>query len=523
MDYEVFSKNFTGQKIETKKISTFHKCRKMKFKKLKKYDFNLIVIGAGSAGLVCSYLASALKAKVALVEKHKMGGDCLNTGCIPSKSFIRSAKILSLKNKAKELGFKSLSMDYEFQDIMERVKNRIKKIEPHDSVERYKRLGVHCFSATAEILSPYEVRFKDKVYSTKAIVVATGARPKIIPFEGLNQISYRTSDNIWELKTRPKRLLVLGGGPIGCELAQSFQRLGSQVIIVDMAPRIVAQLDEKVSEILTCQFYKEGMEIFTSHQVEKFTSDSEGKFLTVRDPQGHSKKILFDEVLIALGREARVKGFGLENLGVKITKQGTVQADLFMATNYPNIFVCGDVTGPFQFTHIAAYQAYYACVNALFSPYNRFLPSWIQKKFFKANYDIVPWALYTDPEIATAGLSKAQAEKQSIPYESTVYNFEELDRAITDSEDQGYVEVLTPPGKDKILGVIIVHSRASEIIAEFVLAMTHNLGLGAVLNSIHIYPTLGEGNKYLAGRWKKNHQPEKILNLLQKFHSWRRG
>lgn len=496
----------------------------MKFKKPKKFDFNIIVIGAGSAGLVCSYLASVLKARVALVEKKKMGGDCLNTGCVPSKSLIRSAKILSLQSKAKDLGFKSLSIDYEFRDIMNRVQNLIKKIEPHDSVERYEKLGVKCFAVEAKVLSPYELCIGDKTYTTKAIVIATGAEPKVFDFRGLDKTSYLTSNNIWQLKSRPKRLIVLGGGPIGCELAQCFQRLGSQVTIVDLASRIVSQLDQKVSEILSNTFYQEGIEILTSHQVEKFAiSDSGEKILELKDKQGRQKQILFDEILIALGREARVKGFGLENLNVEITKQGTIQANSFMATNYPNIFVCGDVTGPYQFTHMAAHQAYYACVNALFQPYTRLLPPWIKQKFLKINYNIVPWALYTDPEVAHVGLGRDQAEEQNIPYELTYYDLGKLDRAVTDSEAQGYIEVLTPPKKDEILGVTIVHSRASDIISEFVLAMTHNLGLEAILNTIHIYPTLSEGNKYLSGQWKQNHKPKSILNFLEKLHSWRRN
>ena len=496
----------------------------MKFKKPRKFDFNIIVIGAGSAGLVCSYLASTLKARVALVEKKKMGGDCLNTGCVPSKALIRSTKILSLQKKAKDLGFKSLSIDYEFQDIMNRVQNIIKKIEPHDSIERYENLGVKCFSAEAKIISPYEVKIEDKIYTTRSIVIATGGRPKVFPFPGLDKISYLTSDNIWQLKSCPKRLLVLGGGPIGCELAQCFQRLGSQVTIVDIASRVVSNLNKKVSDILSKQFHKEGINILISHRMEKIeVHNSKEKTAIVKDYQGSQKEIPFDELLICLGRESRVKNFGLEKLNVKITKQGTIRSDSFMATNYSNIFVCGDVTGPYQFTHMASYQAYFACINALFRPYTYFLPSWVQKKFLRVNYNIIPWALYTDPEVACAGLSKAEAEEKNIPYESSYYNLEELDRAITDSENQGYIEVLTPPKKDKILGVTIVHSRASEMIAEFVLAMTHNLGLGAILNSIHIYPTLSEGNKYVAGQWKKNHKPKKLLNLLEKFHTWRRG
>ena len=496
----------------------------MKFKKPKKFDFNLMVIGAGSAGLVCSYLASALKAKVALIEKEKMGGDCLNTGCVPSKSLIRSAKILSLQKKAKELGFQSLSIEYNFQDIMNRVHDCIKKIEPHDSVKRYEALGVQCLSGEAEILSPYKVRVGSKEYSTRAIVIATGAKPKVFPFEGLDQISYLTSDTIWQMKSLPKKLLVLGGGPIGCELAQCFQRLGSQVSIVDFAPRLIFRLDEKVSKVLSQKFQEEGIHLLTSHKVKKFmTKESKEKSVIVEDSKGQEKEVFFDEVLIALGREPRTKGFGAEKLNLEITKQGSLKADSFMATNYPNIFVCGDVTSPYQFTHMATHQAYYACVNALFRPYIRLLPFWIKKRFLKIDYRVLPWALYTDPEVASAGLSKTQAEEKKIPYELSSYNLEELDRAITDSEDQGYIEVLTTPKTDKILGVTIVHSRASEMISEFILAMTHGLGLKAILNSIHIYPTLSEGNKYLAGHWQKNHKPEKLLNLLKTFHTWRRN
>ena len=496
----------------------------MKFKKPKKYDFNLIVIGGGSAGLVCSYLASAMKAKVALVEKHKMGGDCLNTGCVPSKSLIRSAKMLSLQKKAGAMGFQSLSIDYQFQDIMDRVQKIIKKIEPHDSPERYKKLGVHCFSSHAEVLSPYEVLIGEKVYTTKAIVIATGAVPKIFPFPGLDQIDYKTSENIWNLKSCPQKLLVLGGGPIGCELAQCFQRLGAQVTVIDLAPRLVFRLDKKVSDILSSQFLKEGLQILTSHQVEKFDlKDSGEKILTLKDKQGRKKTIPFDEVLIALGREPRIKGFGLEKLNLKASRQGGLQCDSFMSTNYPNIFVCGDVTGLFQFTHMAAYEAYFACINALFRPYTHFLPPWIKNKFLKANYCISPWALYTDPEVACAGMNTLQAKEKNIPYESTIYNLEDLDRAITDSEDQGYIEVLTPPKKDQILGVTIVHSRASEMISEFVLAMSHKLGLTDILKTIHIYPTFSEANKFISGKWRQKHKPEKILNLLKKFHTWRRG
>ena len=493
-------------------------------KKHKSFDFNLIVIGAGSAGLTSAYLASQLKAKTALVEKDRMGGDCLNTGCVPSKSLIRSAKILSLQKKAEELGLRSLNIDYDFETIMNRVQNRIQKIAPNDSIERYEKLGVTCFQDKAEIISPSQVQVGSRVYKTKAIVIATGAKPRIIPFKGLDQITYHTSDTIWNLKTLPKKLLVVGGGPIGCELAQCFQNLGSQVSIVDASPRLLNRLDEKVAQLLSSQFKKEGINILTSAKVKEFQVDLKGeKSLLIQESQNKEKRIVFDEVLLALGRQARAEGFGLERLNIKLSQTGTVLSDAFMATNYPNIFVCGDVTGPYQFTHMASHQAYFACLNALFRPYTYFLPPWIKNKLLKINYNISPWALYTNPEIAQAGFSKGELAKKGILYESVVYDLKELDRAVTDNEDIGYIEVLTPPKKDKILGVTIAHPRASEMISEFILAMTHNLGLKSILSCIHIYPTLSEGNKYIAGRWMQKNKSERLLRFLKRFHDWRRS
>jgi len=494
------------------------------FKKPKSFDFNLIVIGAGSAGLTTAYLASQLKAKVALVEKDKMGGDCLNTGCVPSKALIRSAKVLSLRNQAEELGFNSIDIDYSFEKIRERVQSKIQKIAPHDSVERYKNLGVRCFKDKAELLSPYEVQIGDRVYTTRAIVLATGAKPRLISFKGLNQISYYTSDSLWNLKTLPKRLLVLGAGPIGCELAQAFQSLGSQVSIVDVSPCLLPRLDQKVSKILSQQFKKEGIKTFLSSQIKEFQLSSEGeKSLLIQNNENQEQKIIFDELLLALGRQARIEGFGLEKLDIKISPKGQIESDEFMATNYPNIFVCGDATSPYQFTHIASYQAYFACLNALFRPYTYFMPYWMKKKFLKVNYNIVPWALYTHPEIAQAGFSKEELKAQKRPYQSVLYDLKDLDRAITDSEDKGYIEVLTPPKKDSILGVTIVHARASEMISEFILAMTHNLGLKSILASIHIYPTLNEGNKWTAGQWMQKNKSTRALKILKRFHSWRRA
>jgi len=497
-----------------KKIVDLVKAQKYlkKYDKPAQVDYNMVVIGGGSAGLVSAYIAAAVKAKVALIEKHKMGGDCLNTGCIPSKALIRSAKMLSYANRAKQFGFKSHTVEFDFADVMERIQRVIKKIEPHDSVERYTELGVDVITGEATLLSPYEVKVNDKIISTKNIIIATGARPKIPAIPGLDSIKCLTSDTVWDIRQQPQKLLVLGGGPIGCELAQAFQRLGSQVTLVQRGPRLMPREDTEVSEMILQRFQAEGMAVKTNHNSVGFHSDGDKKFLTCSH-NNEDVDIEFDQVLIALGRTPNTTGFGLEKLDVQLSKQGTIEANEFLRTNYPNIYVCGDVTGPYQFTHTAAHQAWYVAVNALFSPFKK----------FRVDYSVIPWATYTDPEVARVGLNELTAKQQGIAYEVTCYGIDDLDRAIADEEDHGMVKVLTVPGKDKILGVTIVGSHAGDLIAEFVTAMKYGLGLNKILGTIHIYPTLAEANKYAAGVWKKNHKPEKVLTWLEKFHTWRRG
>jgi len=474
---------------------------------MSKYDYNIIVIGGGAAGLVSSYIASATNAKVALIEKHKMGGDCLNTGCVPSKALIRSAKMLSYSKRAKEFGFKSSEIDFDFSDVMDRVQTIVKKIEPHDSMDRYRKLGVDCIEGEAKILSPHTVKVNEETISARSIIVATGAKPLVPPIEGLDKIDYLTSDNLWQLKKLPKNLVVLGGGPIGVEMAQSFARLGSKVTIIEMAPQILIREDEEVIELTTKHFEKEGIEVLTNHKAKSFNGNK-----LICDNNNKDIKIEFDKIIIALGRKPNITGFGLEELGVKIRKQGTIEANGFLQTNISNIYVCGDVTGPYQFTHTAAHQAWYASVNALFSPFKK----------FKVDYSVIPWTTFTDPEIARVGINEKEAKERRIPYEVTKYEIDDLDRAITDSEAKGFIKVLTVPNKDKILGVTIVGTHAGDIIAEYILAMKYGLGLKKILGTIHIYPTLTESNKYVAGNWQKNHKPELILSLLKKFHSWRR-
>jgi dihydrolipoamide dehydrogenase len=484
--------------------------------KPKHFDNNLIVIGGGAGGLVTSYIAAAVKAKVTLIEKHKMGGDCLNTGCVPSKALIRSAKHLSHIKRSAEFGIKEATVKFDFSEVMERVQSVIKTIEPHDSVERYTELGVNIIEGEAMIISPWEVQVKTaqgaKILTTRSIVIAAGAKPFIPPIPGIDQIGVLTSETIWNLRELPKRLLVLGGGPIGCELTQCFARLGSQVIQVEKNSRLMLREDSDVSDIVMARFKQEGVDLRVQHTATEFIIEK-GEKILIAEHNGARVHLPFDEVLIAIGRTANVTGYGIEALGITLSSKKTIATNAFQETNYSNIYACGDVAGPYQFTHTAAHQAWYAAVNALFGKFKR----------FRTDYSVIPWSTFTDPEVARVGLNEQEAVEQNIPYEMVKYNIDDLDRAIADSEAHGFVKVLTQPNKDKILGVTIVGEHAGDLIAEFVLAMKHDIGLNKILGIIHIYPTMAEANKYVAGVWKRKHTPKKIIGWLERYHRWQRG
>ncbi len=482
------------------------------WQKPEKFDYNLVAIGAGSGGLVSAYIAAAVKAKVALIEKDKMGGDCLNTGCVPSKALIRSAKMLSYAKRANEFGFTSGQFEYNFADVMERVQEVIEKVEPHDSIERYSKLGVECFTGAAKITSPWTVEVNGETLTTRNIIIATGAKPFVPPITGIEKIDYLTSDNLWELRQNPGRLIVLGGGPIGSEMTQAMARLGADVTQVEMAPRIMGREDPEVSAYVEKQFKEDGVRVLTGHAAKEIVQEDNQNVLLC-DANGETVKIPFDHLLVAVGRKPNVTGFGLEELGIEISDRGTVAVDPLLRTNFPNIFAVGDVAGPYQFTHTASHMAWYASVNALFGTF----------KSFKVDYSVIPWATFTDPEVARVGLSEDEAKAQNIAYEVTHYGIDDLDRAIADSEDHGWIKILTKPGSDKMLGVTIVGTHAGDLLAEYVLAMKHGLGLNKILGTIHTYPTMSEANKAAAGEWKKAHAPEKLLEWVKKFHDWRRG
>lgn len=483
------------------------------------FDRNLIVIGAGAGGLVSAYIAAAVKAKVTLIEAHKMGGDCLNYGCVPSKALIKSAKLAHQMRHASHYGLADATPAFSFKAVMQRIHDVIAAIEPHDSVERYTGLGVEVLQGYAKLVNPWTVEVAlngggTQRLTARSIVIAAGARPFVPPLPGLNDVGYVTSDTLWDafakLDEIPKRLVVLGGGPIGCELAQSFARLGAQVTQVEMAPRIMIREDEEVSALAKASLEADGVAVLTGHKALRCELVNGEKTLVV-EHGGAEKRIAFDQLLCAVGRVARLTGYGLEDLGIPTNR--TVETNEYLQTIYPNIYAAGDVAGPFQFTHTAAHQAWYAAVNALFGDVRK----------FKADYSVIPWATFIDPEVARVGLNEQDAKEKKIPYEVTTYGIDDLDRAIADSEAHGFVKVLTVPGKDKILGVTIVGTHAGDLLAEYVLAMKHGLGLNKILGTIHTYPTLAEANKYAAGEWKRAHQPEKLLAWVKKYHDWRRG
>lgn len=489
------------------------------YKKPAKFDRNLIVIGAGAGGLVTSYIAAAVKAKVTLVEAGEMGGDCLNYGCVPSKALIKTAKVANQMRQAENYGLHSVEPTMSFKTVMQRVHNVIATIAPVDSVERYTSLGVDVVKGYAKIIDPWTVEIKQndggmQTLTTKSIVVATGASPFVPPLPGIEESGYVTSDTLWsrfaELEETPKRMIVLGGGPIGCELAQAFARLGSDVTQVERAPQLMGREDKEVAEFSETVLRDSGVNVLTSHDALRFENKDGVKTLVVAK-DGKESAIEYDEVIVAVGRKARLNGFGLEELGIQFDR--TIETDDYLQTLMPNIYAAGDVVGPYQFTHVAAHHAWYAAVNALFGIFKK----------FKVDYRVIPWATFIDPEVARVGLNENDAAEQGIEVEVTRYEFEELDRAIAESARKGFIKVLTPPGKDKILGVTIVSEHAGDLLAEFVLAMKHDLGLNKLLGTIHAYPTWAEGAKNAAGTWKRANTPEKLLSYVEKFHTWRRG
>ena len=501
-------KAFMGKLKKSRQLKTF--------KKPKSFDDNLLVIGAGAGGLVSSYIAAATKAKVTLIEKHLMGGDCLNTGCVPSKALIHAATLAHEAKHAKDIGINTGDINVDFQKVMQSVHKGIEQVEPHDSVERYTNLGVNCLTGNATIINPWTVEIETeqgKVQRTaRNIIIAAGGQPRMLNIAGIELVPAYNSDTLWQIKTQPKHLLVIGGGPIGCELAQSFKRLGSSVTIVDPSTQILGREDSDVVQAVSQQFIDDGIDLCLEHKPTEFYKADDGIYVRLVGLDGSEKVQPVDAVLMAVGREARTQGYGLENLNIDLDERGNIAVNEYLETSMPGVYAVGDVIGGYQFTHVSAHEAWYASVNALFG----------HLKKFKADYSVIPWATYSDPQVGRVGLNETDAKAQGIAYEVTRFEMAELDRAIVDGATKGFVKVLTVPGKDKILGATIVGAMAGELIAEFVLAMRHGLGLNKILGTIHAYPTMMEANKYVAGEWKRNHAPKKLLEIVEKLHARRR-
>ncbi len=487
-----------------------------RWKRPRQYDYNLLVIGAGSAGLVSAYIASAVKAKVALIERERMGGDCLNTGCVPSKALIRSANVKHLIDRAAQFGIDANVRGVAFSEVMQRVQRIIAAIEPHDSIARYTDLGVDCVQGDARFISPWMVEVNSprgvRCLTSRAIIIASGGKPFIPLIAGLDQIDYLTSDTVWSLSDCPRRLLILGGGPIGCELTQAFARLGAQVIQVEMLPRLLIREDPEISEYVLAKFSDEEIDVRLDHKAVLFTREDNVQALYC-EHMGQRIRIEFDKLIVAVGRAANTQGLGLDEIGISRRANGTVETNAYLQTAYPNIYACGDVAGPYQFTHTAAHQAWYAAVNGLFGCWKK----------FRVDYSVIPWVTFTDPEVARVGLNETDACAQGIAVDVTRYGLDDLDRAITEGAAHGFIKVLTAAGRDRILGVSIVGAHAGELLAEFVLAMRHGIGLKKILGTIHVYPTWNEAVKFSAGQWQRAHAPTRLLRYAQRYHAWRRG
>ena len=482
------------------------------FQRPRKFDCDLVVIGAGSGGLVAALIAATVKARVTLIEKNKMGGDCLNTGCVPSKALIRSARHAFDLRHGSQLGFSDLEPDVDFQAVMARVQRVISTIEPHDSPERYRGLGVDVELGLGEILTPWEVSVNDKVLTTRNIIIATGAEPLVPPIENIEQVDFLTSDTLWKLQQLPERTIVLGGGPIGTELTQAFSRLGSQVTQVELMPALLSREDPEFSNMVKRQLESEGATVLTGHRATSVSMSGPTKSLVVVDGDGEQSLVDFDQLIIAVGRQANVSGFGLEALGVELNPNGTVAVDDFLRTNFPNVYAIGDVAGPYQFTHTASHMAWYASVNALFGSFKK----------FRVDYSVIPWATFCTPEVARVGINEREAQAEGIDYDVASYSVADLDRAIADDQAYGLVKVLVASGSDRILGVTIAAQHAADLISEFVLAMKHGIGLNKILGTIHIYPTFAEMNKFAASEWRKSNKPEWALAIAERYHRWRR-
>ena len=470
--------------------------------------YNVIVIGAGTAGLVTAAGTASLGGRVALIERHKMGGDCLNFGCVPSKALISSARLVHNIRQAQDWGLEKQEPKFAFDRIFERMRARRAKIAPNDSQKRFESLGVDVFRGAAKFISPYELEVDGTKLRARSFVIATGTRATIPPIEGIEQVPYFTNETIFdELNSPPQSLVVLGGGPIGCELAQAFARLGVQVTILNRGARLLAKEDADVAAFVQDRLEQEGVVVLNGVEAKSCVRQGDEIGIDYTQTSAPTKqRISASTLLIASGRTPNIAQLDLKSAGVKFTKRG-VATNARLQTSQPHIYAAGDVVGPFQFTHMADYHARIVVRNILMP-----LPFLRQK----TDYSVVPWCTFVDPEVARVGVSEAEAKKKKIEYDVVKQEFAAVDRAVVESQESGFAKILLKPGTDKILGVTIVSEHAGELIHEFVLAMKHGIGLGQIAAMIHVYPTFSEAARKAGDQYNKT----RLTPFAKKLFAW---
>jgi pyruvate/2-oxoglutarate dehydrogenase complex dihydrolipoamide dehydrogenase (E3) component len=472
--------------------------------------YNLVVIGAGTAGLVTAAGAAGLGAKVALVERHLLGGDCLNVGCVPSKSIIRSSRVFAEIRDAREHGFRnSNDMEIDFSAVMERMRRLRAKISYHDSAKRFQGLGVDVFLGEGRFSGPDTVEVHGKRLRFKKAVIATGSRPLVPPVDGLVGAGFLTNETVFSLTERPRRLAVIGGGPIGCELAQAFRRLRSEVVLLHTALHILNREDEDAAEIVQQAFLRDGIRLILGCKTKRIEKNNGNKVIHI-ECQGKKEKLTVDEILVGTGRVPDVEGLNLEAAGVRYDKREGVIVNDYLQTTNPNIYAAGDISLKYKFTHTADAAARIVIQNALFGGRKRWSGL------------TIPWTTYTDPEIAHVGMYERDARENGMAVDTFVRTFKEVDRAIADGEEEGFVKVHVKKGTDKILGATIVARHAGEMISEITLAMVGNIGLKTLTQVIHPYPTQAEAIRHVADGYNRTRLTPFVKKLFARWFAWRR-
>jgi len=467
--------------------------------------YNVVVIGAGTGGLVTAAGTAGLGGRVALIERHKMGGDCLNTGCVPSKALISSARLIDQIRHAPKWGLAKQEPRFDFAEVFSRMRERRAKIAPNDSQGRYESLGVDVFRGEARFVSPNEIAVGDVRLKAKNLVIAAGSRAAVPPIEGLKDVPFYTNETIFdELHQKPERMVILGGGPIGCELGQVFARLGVQVTIIQRAPQLLEKEEADAAGLVRRRLEAEGVRILVGAQARLVARQGDRLRIWLEAEEEKRQPIDCDALLVAAGRTPNTEGLGLEAAGVAYTEKG-VTVNERLQTSQPHIYAVGDIAGPYQFTHVADAQARVVVRNILFP--------WIKTKF---DDSVVPWCTYTSPEVARVGLNEDEARKKGIAFDVLTQPMEEVDRAVVESEAIGFAKVLLKKGTDQILGVTLVSERAGDLLHEFVLAMKAGIGLKQISGTIHAYPTFAEIARKAADRYQKT----RLTPLTKKIFDW---